>query len=364
MTLLLLAVAVRVRRAPTTGRLLLVVAAFGLAGSLRPTIPLLSSPLLVWLFWGRPVRDWALAVIVGVASVAVWAAPMIAMTGGWSMYQRANRALVADIFVANYSLFSPRSHPVLVVANIASTAWWGAIALMPLLAWSAARGRPRPWARAWFAVIGLNLAFYAAVYAGEAGYLAAVAGLACLVPATWACGGQLPVESADRAGRDRRAGVPAVRSGHRAVARRSDRAPADHPGSGRCPGSAGDLSRRRVQGRGWPAGDRPVGQPDHHQQPPDPAGVSRGVPRAVRPRDVLRAAPRARRVADLRPRRTDGGADRRPAGAGSAARMSSCRIRSSASFSPPTRAPRSGSSSSSRPPVPRRPTSTRSRVSR
>jgi Protein of unknown function (DUF2723) len=184
-TLLLLAVAVRVRRGPTTGRLLLVVAAFGLAGSLRPTIPLLSSPLLVWLFWGRPFRDWALAVIVGVASVAVWAAPMIAMSGGWSMYRRANRALVADIFVANYSLFSPRSHPVLVVANIASTAWWGAIALMPLVAWSAARGHPRPWARAWLAVIALNLAFYAAVYAGEAGYLAAVAGLACLVPAAW-----------------------------------------------------------------------------------------------------------------------------------------------------------------------------------
>ncbi len=184
-TLLLFAVVFRVRRSPTLGRLLLVVAAFGLAGSLRPTIPLLSSPLLIWLFWGRPLRDWLLALIVGLACVAVWAAPMIASSGGWSMYQRANRALVADIFIANYSLFSPRAHPVLVVANVVSTLWWGAVALIPIVAWSRARGRKRSWAKAWFAIVALNLIFYATVYAGEAGYLAAVAGLSCLVSASW-----------------------------------------------------------------------------------------------------------------------------------------------------------------------------------
>ena len=64
-------------------RLLFVVALFGVAGSLRPTIALLSSPLLVWLFWGRPLRDWSLAVVVGGATVALWAAPTIALTGGW-----------------------------------------------------------------------------------------------------------------------------------------------------------------------------------------------------------------------------------------------------------------------------------------
>jgi Protein of unknown function (DUF2723) len=184
-TLILFAVAFRVRRGPTTTRLMLVVALFGLAGSLRPTIPLLSSPLLVWLFWGRPLRDWALALVVGVASVAVWAAPMIALTGGWDLYQRANRALVSDVFIANYSLFSSRAHPVLVMGNIVMTLWWGAVALLPLVAWSPLRGRTQRWRRAWFALALANLLFYGLVYDAEAGYLAALAGLACLVPATW-----------------------------------------------------------------------------------------------------------------------------------------------------------------------------------
>jgi hypothetical protein len=184
-TLVLVAVVVRVKPRATTGRLLAVVALFGVAGSLRPTIPLLSSPLLVWLFWRRPLRDWSLAVAVGAVSVAAWAAPTIALSGGWDVYRRAGRALVGDMFVANHSVFSGRAHAELIVANMVRTLWWGAVALLPAFAWSSARGR---WARpcvAILAVVAVNLAFYATVYAGEAGYLAAVAALACLVPATW-----------------------------------------------------------------------------------------------------------------------------------------------------------------------------------
>jgi hypothetical protein len=183
-TLLLFAASVRVRRRPSSGRLLLVVAAFGLAGSLRPTIPLLSSPLLVWLFWGRPARDWALAFVVGVAAVAAWAAPLVALSGGWDVYQRANRALIGDLFIANFSAFGSRAHPVLVAANATKTAWWGAIALIPILAWGGRRAAGGAW-RAWLAVVAANLLFYALVYAAEAGYLAAVAGLSCVMPASW-----------------------------------------------------------------------------------------------------------------------------------------------------------------------------------
>jgi hypothetical protein len=50
--------------------------------------------------------------------------------------------------------------------------------------WSAGARRARVWI-AILAVVAVNLLFYATVYAGEAGYLAAVAALACLVPATW-----------------------------------------------------------------------------------------------------------------------------------------------------------------------------------
>ena len=182
-TLLLVAVVLRARRRPSTPRLLLVVALFGIAGSLRPTIPLLSSPLLVWLFWRRPLRDWSLALVVGAASVAVWAAPAIALSGGWDLYQRAGRALVTDMFIANHSVFSARAPSTLVVANMVKTLWWSAVALIPIVAWSPGRGRP--WTRVWKAVVAANVVFYATVYTAEAGYLAAVAALACLVPATW-----------------------------------------------------------------------------------------------------------------------------------------------------------------------------------
>jgi len=182
-TLCLFAAVLRARRRPSTARLLLVVAGFGLAGSLRPTIPALCSPLLVWLFWRRPARDWALAVAVGLAAVAAWAIPTIALSGGWDLYRRASGALIGDLFISHFSLFGSRARAPLVAANIVNTLWWSAVALIPACAWSP--GGQAFWRRAWLAVVALNIAFYALVYAAEAGYLAAVAALACLVPATW-----------------------------------------------------------------------------------------------------------------------------------------------------------------------------------
>jgi hypothetical protein len=182
--LVLFGLVIRMRGRGLAARLA-VVAAFGLAGSLRPTIPLLGSPLLVWLFWGRPPRDWLLAFTTGVAAVALWAAPLIAVSGGWDVYQRANRALVGDLFIASFSLFGSRSHPELVLANAIKTLWWAAVALIPVVAWSIRDEPARGWRRVWLAVVALNVAFYGLVYAAEAGYLAAVAGLACLVPAAW-----------------------------------------------------------------------------------------------------------------------------------------------------------------------------------
>lgn len=182
-SLCLFAITVRARRRRTIARLLVVVAAFGLAGSLRPTIAALGSPLLVWLFWGRPARDWLLAVLVGVAVVAAWAAPTVVLTGGWDLYRRASRALVGELFVSHFSLFGSQARAPLVVGNIVKTLWWSAIALLPVL--SACPFGGRAWRRVWLALVVLAILFYALVYAAEAGYLAGVAALACLAPATW-----------------------------------------------------------------------------------------------------------------------------------------------------------------------------------
>jgi hypothetical protein len=184
-TVLLLGAVVRAHRTPSLSRLLAVVAAFGAAGALRPTIPLLSSPLLVWLFWRRPLRDWALAVAVGASAVAAWAAPLIAAVGGWDLYRRANRALVSEVFIANYSLLSPRAHPLMVLHNVQLAAYAAVISLLPALAWAPGRRGEDRWRRAWLALVAVNIVFYAVVYIGELGYLTAVASLACLAPASW-----------------------------------------------------------------------------------------------------------------------------------------------------------------------------------
>lgn len=164
-TLCLLALTARTRRRRTTARLVLVVAAFGLAGSLRPTIAALGSPLLVWLFWRRPPRDWLLAVAVGIAAVAAWAAPTIALSGGWDLYRRAGRALVGEIFVSHFSLFGSHARAPLVAGNIVKTLWWSALALLPVLAACPYGGRA--WRRVWLGLVALAVLFYALVYAAE-----------------------------------------------------------------------------------------------------------------------------------------------------------------------------------------------------
>ncbi|WP_428262671.1 protein O-mannosyl-transferase family [Haliangium sp.] len=188
LVVLLFGAGVAVRRraaAAPAGRMsvLLLVAAFGLAGSVRPTISLLSSPVLVWVFWGRPWRDWLLAAAVGVAAVAAWYAPLIAYSGGWDLYTRASRALVGELFVANFSVLGERSTLSSVLFNLSLTGVSAALALVPLLA--LARPRGQAWLRPATAVMAVNVGFYALVFLSESGYLTAVAALACLVPATW-----------------------------------------------------------------------------------------------------------------------------------------------------------------------------------
>ncbi|RMH38754.1 MAG: DUF2723 domain-containing protein, partial [Deltaproteobacteria bacterium] len=183
LTLLLFGASVAVKaRSDLRSRLLLVIA-FGLAGSVRPTIPLLSSPLLVWVFWRRPVRDWVIAMGTGVAATASWYVPLIVASGGWELYTRAQRALVFDLFLKNYSLFATEE-PRLALFNATVAVQYAALSLLPLLAWG---GRRPPWQRAFAAVIVTNVVFYAVVYIAEAGYLSGVAALACLVPATFQC---------------------------------------------------------------------------------------------------------------------------------------------------------------------------------
>ena len=169
-------------------RVLLVVAAFGLAGSIRPTIPTLLSPLLVWLLWGRPLRDWAAGALAGAISVAVWFVPLVLVTGGWDLYRRAGNE-VHELFVATFSILGERVTVARAARNVSFAGYSAVLACVPLLAWVRARGQTAAGVRAWrsacLSAAALSTLFFAVVYTAESGYFAGVAALACLAPATW-----------------------------------------------------------------------------------------------------------------------------------------------------------------------------------
>ncbi len=181
-SLVLFTLAVRVRLDERVLHRLAVVALCGVLGSLRPTIALLNAPLLLWLFWGRPPRDWLVACGVGLLSVAAWYAPMVHATGGWELYRRGQQALVVEFFLSNFGLAGDGFDSVFFLVNANVAALGLVLAMLPLVAWC--RG-----GETWRVPLGLlfvaNAAFYFGLYTAEPGYFSAVAGLSILVPASW-----------------------------------------------------------------------------------------------------------------------------------------------------------------------------------
>lgn len=187
LTVILIGLTVHVSRRKGLWPRLLLVFAFALAGSVRPTISFLSSPLLVWVFWGRGFKDWCLAAMVGVSTVLAWYAALIHFAGGLELYRRVTDALVTELFISNFSVFGKRATMHTLYVNWMVTLYSSVLAIIPLLALC--------WRRAaWFWALGccvlLNVVFYTLFFAAEPGYLAGVAAMATLVPATWSVTGR------------------------------------------------------------------------------------------------------------------------------------------------------------------------------
>ena len=165
---------------------MLLALAFGLAGSLRPTIPLLCSPLLVWVAWGQPLGRWVQAVISGLVGTLAWYLPTAWATGGPKLYARASDALIDAVFLQHFSIFGSSSDPVFLMVN-ANIAFWGLIlSLLLLPGWMGSKtGEDVAWRRAAAAIFLLSAAFYGLVYAAESGYFTGLAALSVLAPATW-----------------------------------------------------------------------------------------------------------------------------------------------------------------------------------
>ncbi len=181
-TFALFGLGARVYARPSATRLAFLSFAVALSASLRPTVALVGLPLVAWIARPRPRREWILAAVAFAAGVVAWSAPLIKVSGGLALYQRVNRALVGDIFIANYSVLNLFTRPRNVVQNVVITAMSFAWAALPLPCWT--RGRfalARPMGLA----VVLATAFYASVYTAEAGYFSGVAALFCLAPVSW-----------------------------------------------------------------------------------------------------------------------------------------------------------------------------------
>ncbi|MBL8605563.1 MAG: DUF2723 domain-containing protein [Myxococcales bacterium] len=183
----LVGLAAELRRRSGVGWALAMGVAVGLAGALRPTVWLVAAPLGAWALGPatRRARAWALA--GGALSTLGWYLPLVRWAGGFALYARVSRALVQDIFIANYSVLNLFRAPERVLGNVTMATLALALALLPLLA---GRRFASPVMRRGLALAGLSWAFYAAVYTAEAGYFSAVAALGCLAPLGWSTAGR------------------------------------------------------------------------------------------------------------------------------------------------------------------------------
>jgi hypothetical protein len=169
-------------RNPKLTRRLLLVAGFGLAGAIRPNIPVLLSPLMIWAFWHQPWKEWFLAILVGIFAILAWMVPLVELVGGYDLYRRSAEALLTDFFGARYSVFGSRATCYSVAANMFVAEVSSLVAAIPFIAW--ARGQ-ETWRRVVAITVALNVGFYAFFYCAETGYVIAIAALACLTPASW-----------------------------------------------------------------------------------------------------------------------------------------------------------------------------------
>jgi len=186
-TLVLLGWAVHARRKHTAGQAILLAFAFGLAGSLRPTIAALNAPLLLWVFWGTPVRTWCGGAVAGGLATLSWYIPTVLYSGGLSAYQRATEALFTTLFLQNFSAFGATNNSDFLLVNLNIAAWGLSLAALLFAGWdwkTPADGDVR-WRRAVLVVVVSQTAFYFLVYTAEAGYFCGLAALSVLAPATW-----------------------------------------------------------------------------------------------------------------------------------------------------------------------------------
>ena len=159
--------------------------AFGLSGSLRPTIAALNAPVLIWAFWRRRPGTWLAGAAAGALGVLVWLLPTIQLAGGYELYSRTNEALVGHLFLRNFSLMGSGADSVFRMVNWNIALWGALLALLLLPGWNIVRAGRTGWGRALAATAGLSVAFYTVVYCAESGYFAGLAALSVLAPASW-----------------------------------------------------------------------------------------------------------------------------------------------------------------------------------
>lgn len=173
--LALLALAVRRGLLPGARGAALATLAFGLLGGFRQDLLLFVAPLFVAALWGRPRRDWFVAIGAGAIGVLAWLLPSASLSEGLSEYLRATSRQGGDATGASGafdSLSALRSN----VDNLATFTYDGLVFALPplvylLLRWLVGLGRYRDPARWWVLLwLAPPLAYYIFGHLGDIGY--------------------------------------------------------------------------------------------------------------------------------------------------------------------------------------------------
>ncbi len=161
------------------------VLAFGSA--LRPSFVIFAIPVIVWTIGPRRLADLMVAGVASIVCASAWIVPTVLASGGWETWRAATGGWLHQGFVLTSSPFSDSAVRSLVWANELSLGLWAFEALLPLLVALAVSGSARPgdvslaaaanarWLRGTLLIGGgLCVAYYAATFVSEPGYLASL----------------------------------------------------------------------------------------------------------------------------------------------------------------------------------------------
>ena len=175
---LLLVAILHYRRQPNVVRAILMGLVLALGSSFRPSFVVAGVGPIIWATGFARFRHLVLAGTASVIGALAWLLPTFHLSGGYTPWKRAHDALVNDIFVRKYSLFSEFLTFESLLEDVYKIGYWAAIAIAPAIvagvAWLGSQQRIDLPTRktSWLVVVSAvpSIFFYLSMFCSEPGY--------------------------------------------------------------------------------------------------------------------------------------------------------------------------------------------------